>query len=347
MTRNKIFAFCLGFLFLGTACSSSLTTVGNPRGAQINVSLADNVGASGGEALKKAAVSGGEYTPDVYILGIRHLSLVRCTDSSGSDMECLGERGEEVDQFLGAGEAMAAATLNSALLSDQIIYAAPASEVDDSVGTSETISTDLIEEAGLYSAARLGIDFLITAFPSSESDANVPESADGFEFALLCLNEGGCSTTLEGYTASYLSGLGEGEVEAGEIVFFNSRDGIWYWWDLNGENFASLSEGRPSNLLTQTSVLDELTRGDNGEWVYNSSFGSTTDDGLVPLNITEALIDSGASDTLTMTFSVERSMSFDDDDDDNTLDASEMESFAFGKPRITSLETTENTFSTE
>src|SRR3989338_8308927 len=149
MTRNKIFAFCLGFLFLGTACSSSLTTVGNPRGAQINVSLADNVGASGGEALKKAAVSGGEYTPDVYILGIRHLSLVRCTDSSGSDMECLGERGEEVDQFLGAGEAMAAATLNSALLSDQIIYAAPASEVDDSVGTSETISTDLIEEAGL------------------------------------------------------------------------------------------------------------------------------------------------------------------------------------------------------
>lgn len=345
MKTIKLFVL-LGVVFL-SGCGGGLSTVGNPRGATINVSLEDDVGSSEEERVKAVTVSGGEYTPDVYILGLRHLSLIRCTDSSDADMECPGARGIEVDPLLDADEEMITATLNDSVFSDQIIYTAPDSVADDSVGNADSVSTEAIEDAGLYSAVRLGLDFLITSFPGSESNVSLPGGADGFEFALYCLNEDGCSTTLGGYSASYLDGLADGDVEPGDIVFLNSINGAWYWWDLNADSFSLITAARPSSVLTQGETLENLVHGDDGEWVYNSSFGSTEGDGLVPLNITDDLIDAEATDTLTMVFSVETAMSFDDDDGDDTLDTAEMGSFRFGKPRITEMSVSDGTFSAQ
>lgn len=340
--KNTTAKCLLGFLTaLVFANCGSVATVGNPRGAQVNVALTNDID-NPSSSVSRVTISAGSYTPDIYTVGLRYLSLVRCTDSAGDDIVCPGERGEEVENNLDAGEAMAEASLNDSVFADHVLYASGSGGYDTSIGSAGDIATDPVEEAGIYSAVRLGIDFVMTAFPGAESSVDIPSAADGFEFALLCLNEDGCSA-LSGYSASYLGGLGDGAVEFGDVVFLNSAAGDWYWWDVDAGEFVALSDGRPVNPLEQTGVLADLVHGDDGEFAYSASFGSD-EGGLDALDITQDLIDAGAIDTLTTIFSVEGSMSFDDDNGNDVIDTDEMASFAFGKPRITTFEVADETF---
>lgn len=330
-------------------CSTEEDSPGaNLSGAQLDVVLSnDRDKPPDAAAVKKVVFTDGTYTPDLYILGLRYLGLIRCFDTNGTDMICPGTRGEEIDYALAADESVDVFLLNEDITTDYIIYENDEGDVNDaSLGDSGTIDTTPVNEPGLYSGLRLGLDFVMTAFPSY--DAGINFGVSGYEFLFLCLNENGCSN-LAGYEASYLDALIVGKtshVQLGDIVFLDSLAESGEWWDLdlmsgNGW-FSPLSSGRPANPLNQT--MDGLVHGDNGEWVYNASFGANTSDGLAPFDITQELIDAEATATLTAIFSVEGSMSFEDENANIILDVWDLVNLRFGKPRISELTLGDDTF---
>lgn len=334
-------------------CSTEEDSPGaNLSGAQLDVVLSNDWdNPPDAAAFKKVVFTDGTYTPDLYILGLRYLGLIRCLDTNGTDMICPGTRGEEIDYALAADESMDVFLLNEDITTDYIIYENEEGDVNASLGDSGEIDTTPIDEPGLYSGLRLGLDFVMTAFPSY--DSSVDFGVNGYEFVFLCLNENGCSN-LTGFEASYLEVLTtvpDGDktptgIQLGDIIFLDLLYETGDWWDLdlNSGNgwFSPLSSGRPANPLNQ--AMGSLVHGDDGEWVYNASFGASTSDDLAPFDITQELIDAGATATLTAIFSVEGSMSFEDENANNILDYWDLVNFRYGKPRISELTLGDDTF---
>lgn len=353
----KIFYYAFLVIGLCVSCGGNVTTVGNPKGATISVAVTNDVDDPAEAIVKAATIAGGLYTPDRYILGIRNLALVRCTDASGADMECPGQKGREIDEELGAGETLTTVTLNSSVLSDHIIYTNTSATLADSVGNTDDLETSEltdVAQAGTYSGLQIGLDFIITSYPSAIATVDVPDATAGSTFVLYCINENGCSESLGDYAASYLDELSAvadindtaTHVQAGDLVFLNAVDLSWYWWDVDAQDFVLLSAGRPANPLGQGDLSDK-EHGSSGEFAYNASFGATTPSGLDPFVITEAQITDGAADTLTLTWSVVDTASFEDKNSDNILDVVDLSDLSFGKPEIEEFAVTDATFTAE
>jgi len=330
----KIYIFAAMIFIVLSACGGSVTTVGNPKGATVNVSITNDIDAPAAELQKFVIISSGQYTPDMYILGIRYLGIIRCLDANSSDIECPGQTGEEVNEQLNQGESFHVATLNS-IVSDRIIYQA-SSVSSPAIGNSGTIATNSVTDAGLYSGAQFGLDFVITQFPIDNANVSIGSNIDGNIFAMYCINANGCSS-LTGYDSNY-DGLSSGDVQSSDIVFLDTASGLWYFWNAVAETFSPISLGRPTIPLTQGSVTGHPT-GSDGEIQYNPSFGD-----LDSLNITQALIDSQASDDMTAVFSVQNTMSFNDSNGDDIIDPSELRSLEFGKFQIDDFELDSGTF---
>ena len=202
----KSFLFLTLVLLPVVGCNSSLTTVGNPKGIQVDVQMTNDIDHPVSSGLSTATV---EETPAGYIVGLRRLSLFRCDDI------CLGQSGQVVD----AEDIINILPLNDDdLFVDQLIYNAGSF----SYGTTDAIDTSLIEDEdvdsddeGFYSGLQLRLDFVAVEAPAIGGEVTALTAGVDFELVFLCLNALGCST-LTDYTADYLSGLGDIGSTAGE-----------------------------------------------------------------------------------------------------------------------------------
>lgn len=257
------------------------------------------------------------FTPTLYVMGIRHVGLIRCTVSGGTDSFCPGETGQDVDAVLANGMSKTVLDL-STTVNDYIVYQSSASLSTPLVGSTGTITTSLITTSGLYSGLQIGLDFVIAEYPIDNAAVGIgatsSAAADGL-YLLWCLNANGCSA-LSGYDASY-DGLTKGTTRSGDIVFYNATLNTWYFWDTGARVFSALANGRPGNVLAVTAPT--LNAGAKGELLYDASFGSQD-----ALNISSTEIVANASDTLTAVFDVLLVMGFNDSDTDGIIDLSEM-----------------------
>lgn len=279
--------------------------------------------------------SGSCYSPDSYILGVRHFGIVSCQDAAGNDMICPGITGEEVEENLNfsAGENFTVSTLSTAI-NDYLIY--EHSSANAQLGDSSDIETDPITTPALYSGLQFGLDFVVTQYPSDDASITPGSGVNGEEFVLYCMNENGCSN-LTGYSSDY-DGLSDGNVENGDVVFLDVNTGVVSYWDLDTETFSPIANGRPTHVLTQGSVSGH-PRGVDGEVLYTPSFGS-----LPALNITAAMIANGNADDLEVVYSVEEAMSFVDQNGNGVIDPEDLASLEFGKFRINGLDVMAETF---
>ena len=315
--------------------SSSVTTVGNPA-ASLDIVVSNDIETESTSNLGKyVTIDSGAYTPDMYILGIRNMSLIQCMDSVGTDVNCPGDTGEEVEDNLANGETMTTVLLNETV-TDYIIYQSTNSPVSTALGDDSAFVTEEITAAALYSGVQFGLDFIVTQFPLDDTTLSLGIAGPGEVFAMYCMNHDGCSD-LTGYDSSY-DGLGDGDVQSGDIGFLDATDSTWYYWDTDAEDFSAITDTRPTNVLEQGSVAGHPT-GTNDEILYSASFGT-----LDGIDITQALIDAGATDELTVVYSVEDTMSFTDDNADDVIDADEMETFTFGKFHIEDFSLADDTF---
>lgn len=352
MKKNKmIILICLFFL---SACSGSLTTVGNPKGITIDVNLTNDV-AGEAESVKAVTVNP---TPDGYIVGVRRLAILLCDDGDDDgDNLCPGDAGEEIEN---AGinqdddtdnDVDILATLfltEDNLFVDQLVYDAGSFPFGNSDPLETlTIIEDDIEEEGNYSAFQLQMDFVALEAPDIGGTVSFPAGVadNSFDLLLLCINELGCSSeTFSSYTASYLSPLQEEtEVALGDLVFIDADSSSAFWWDAGeaeGE-FISVGEARPSNPLSQ-SVDDLFYDADTGEMIYNASLGSEQEGGIDSIPITQALANENTELQLNVVFSItDTSLSWDENDedgDDIISSADEMNTLAVGKPQIVEFE---------
>ena len=329
-----VIPLCLGL----TACGDlELTTINNPvTGATLDVSLSNNLDAHVSSSRSRFVTIGNEtYTPDLYILGLRSTALIRCENSSGTDIECPGTTGREVNEELSSGQSMDTFVLNNSVR-DAVVYSL---ETTPEIGDDSLLDTDPITESGLYSGLQFGLDFILTQYPSTIPNVTAPNI-----YVLLCLNENGCGNLTE-YSSNY-DGLSGIESEQLDLLFYTANDNQWYYFDTDADAFVEVENGRPTNALQQQDGIDLSLHpyGSDGELFYNASFGSTETDGLFALNITDDLIDSSASDALTAIFSVEDTANFEDSNGNDLLDADEIETLAFSKFEILSFSVSSDTF---
>jgi hypothetical protein len=326
------------------ACSTSgVTVIGNP-GAQLDIILTNDIDEASSSlnsyvTITNSASCGNSnnacYTPDMYILGLRNLGLVQCQSATGPDMTCPGLTGEEVDDNISSGESFSIFSL-STTIADTIIYQSTSASSSPPIGDDASITTDPITTAALYSGVQFGLDFIVTQYPTDNASTAPGTEGNGNDFVLYCLNNDGCSD-LTGYSSIY-DGLADGDVDEGDIVFLDAENEEWYYFDTDNELFSALSS-KPTNLLTQSSTGNHPT-GSDDQIQYNASFGST----LSPLNITQALINAGATDELAAIYTVEDTMSFNDKNGNSILDAAEIETLTFGKFSITEFALSLETF---
>jgi hypothetical protein len=345
----------LGCGFSGPSSNVSTTAA---DGARLGLSLTSEVVSAGTTAgfLKALTFASGSscpdgdgacFTPDYYFLGIQSLGLIRCLNSSSTDILCPGQTGHQ----LPSTQSLAVATLMSAA-SDRVIYQSSSAASNPGIGDSTTISATPVTTAGIYSGIQVAIDFIGAAYPAgnasslpdigSEEGGSSAASVQGY-YALWCLNINGCAA-LSGYDAS-LAKLIDQPVQAGDIVFYHPANDEWYFWDSTTQTFGLTTEGRPDTTIntpipaTDTASGNAYTSGSNGEFVYNASFGS-----IAALNITQGNIQDKISDTLSITFAVTNALGFTGGDGDATIDDDELIRLKCQNPTIQTLSTTENAF---
>ncbi|MBU0506814.1 MAG: hypothetical protein ABII18_13940 [bacterium] len=338
--KNNIVTIAIFIFVLTTivACGTSgVTVIGNP-GAQLDIILTNDIDEASSSLNSYVTINSSSscgngnnacYTPDTYILGLRNLGLIQCQSAIGPDIACPGLIGEEVDDNLASGESFSVFSLNTTI-TDAIIYQSTNATASSLVGDDTAIATEAITTAALYSGVQFGLDFIVTQYPTDNASTAPGNTGNGNDFVLYCLNQDGCSD-LTGYSSVY-DGLADGDVEEGDIVFLDAANEEWYYFDTDNEVF-SLITSKPTNLLTQDSTANHPTGSEN-QVQYNASFGSA----LSPLNITQALINAGATDELTAIYTVEDTMSFTDKNGNDILDATEIETLTFGKFSITEFE---------
>lgn len=331
MSKTTLILILLMVFYL-SGCDSSLTTVGNPRGVPTEVTLTNDVDESEASTLAFVTVNTSNchddadacYTPPLATWGIRSFSLLRCLDTTNGNIDtaCPGDTGEELNDFgnISLEEALLAETI-----SNQILFeGTEALTIPTNFGNTEIIPTNNIEEAGLYSGFRVVFDFIMNQLPADLIDLNA-------DFIFFCMNENGCSS-LVGYPTIF-DNLALGTTQEGDILFLRLSDSTWSFFDKDTEELVAISSGRPSNPMTQE-IADSLLVTSSGAREYNASFGSALD----PIEIEETDLDTDETLELTVVFSVENAMSFEDINDDALINTGEIETIVFGKPLISTFE---------
>lgn len=264
----------------------------------------------------------GTYTPDRYYIGARSWGIIECQDAQQQSMVCPAHAGIEIERHLEETEGFSVQRMAEEKRA-YLIYA-------EDHETSFALPRAYIAKPGLYSGVQVHIDFIMTRFPLEESSG----FTHPFHAILYCLNQSGCSNEVATYPEDMFAALATGNVQTGDLVLYDGDQKQWFYWDIDRHQPIPVSSPPPANRLRQPvgPAIGRDTAG--GSWVYNASFGAL-EEGLQPLRV--GPVNKDVILTLTIAFGVENTMYLDDINENRRMDADELWSLRFGKPRMTAI----------